>query len=72
MTRHPAKALEKLHASANKIGYGTVATTIPACGSFAAMPSGNDRRATEFEFQREIRKIGQPVDRSEWGMTPPP
>ena len=27
-------------------------------------------RASEFEFQRELDKIGKPIDRSEWGMTP--
>ena len=32
---------------------------------------GNDERATEFEVHRELNKIGKPVDRSEWGMTPP-
>jgi len=28
-------------------------------------------RANEFEFARSIKKIGKPVDKSEWGMTPP-
>jgi endothelin-converting enzyme/putative endopeptidase len=31
----------------------------------------NDERATEFEVQRRLSKIGKPVDRSEWSMTPP-
>jgi putative endopeptidase len=31
---------------------------------------GNAMRASEFEFNRNINKLGQPVDRSEWGMTP--
>jgi putative endopeptidase len=31
----------------------------------------NAIRAKEFEFDRNIRKIGQPVDKSEWEMTPP-
>jgi putative endopeptidase len=31
---------------------------------------GNALRATEFEFQRQLDKIGKPVDRSEWGMAP--
>jgi putative endopeptidase len=30
----------------------------------------NVRAATEFEFQRNLTKIGQPVDRDEWFMTP--
>jgi putative endopeptidase len=31
---------------------------------------GNAARATEFMYQRELDKIGKPIDRSEWGMTP--
>lgn len=32
---------------------------------------GNVMRASGFEFKRMISKIGKPVDRSEWGITPP-
>ena len=44
---------------------------------YAAVPiarddlAGNVRRAAAFEFARQMRKVGQPVDRDEWGMTPP-
>ncbi len=31
---------------------------------------GNAQRATEFEYQRNLNKLGKPVDRTEWGMTP--
>ena len=31
----------------------------------------NVRRASAFENSRELGKIGKPVDRNEWGMTPP-
>ncbi|WNM19777.1 M13 family metallopeptidase [Flavobacterium capsici] len=31
---------------------------------------GNTARATEFEYQRNLDKLGKPVDRSEWGLTP--
>lgn len=31
----------------------------------------NEMRATEFETQRNLDKIGKPIDRIEWGMTPP-
>ena len=31
---------------------------------------GNVTRAGEFEYDREINKLGKPIDRSEWGMTP--
>ncbi len=30
----------------------------------------NTQRATEFEYQRNLNKLGKPVDRTEWGMTP--
>jgi endothelin-converting enzyme/putative endopeptidase len=65
------QALGKLAAIANKIGYpdkwrdyGTVQI---ARGDLA----GNARRATAFEVKRQLDKIGKPVDRGEWGMTPP-
>src|SRR5438094_8024541 len=31
----------------------------------------NELRAENFEAKRELNKIGKPVDRTEWGMTPP-
>jgi len=31
---------------------------------------GNAQRATEFEYNRMLNKLGKPVDRTEWGMTP--
>jgi putative endopeptidase len=31
---------------------------------------GNYKRAQEFEYMRNIDKLGQPIDRAEWGMTP--
>jgi putative endopeptidase len=31
---------------------------------------GNAMRAAAFEYQRQLDKIGKPIDRSEWGMTP--
>lgn len=31
---------------------------------------GNAWRANEFEYQRNLDKVGKPIDRSEWGMTP--
>jgi putative endopeptidase len=31
---------------------------------------GNATRAAEFEYQRQLDKIGKPIDRTEWGMTP--
>jgi putative endopeptidase len=31
---------------------------------------GNVMRATEFEVQRNVDKLGKPIDRNEWDMTP--
>jgi putative endopeptidase len=32
---------------------------------------GNLERSAAFEYDRELKKIGKPVDEKEWGMTPP-
>ena len=65
------KALEKLHAIANKVGYPDrwrdYSPVEVTRGDFI----GNVTRATVFESKRELAKIGKPVDRGEWGMTPP-
>jgi predicted metalloendopeptidase len=31
---------------------------------------GNIARANAFEYQRNLNKLGKPIDRTEWGMTP--
>jgi endothelin-converting enzyme/putative endopeptidase len=64
-------ALEKLHAVANKIGYPDHWRDYTSLAIVRGDAFGNANRAREFEFQRELGKIGKPVDRSEWGMTPP-
>ncbi len=65
------QALGKLATYGNKIGYPDRWRDYGALkvepGAFIA----NVRRATEFETDRRLAKIGQPVDRGEWGMTPP-
>ena len=62
----------KLRAIANKIGYpGPAGATTRRCASSAATRYGNSQRADAFEFRRSLDKIGKPVDRTEWGMTPP-
>jgi endothelin-converting enzyme/putative endopeptidase len=66
-----AQAFEKLHGMRNKIGYPDrwrdYSGLRVARGDFM----GNLRRALEFESRRKLAKIGAPVDRGEWGMTPP-
>ncbi|MBS0449110.1 MAG: M13 family metallopeptidase [Proteobacteria bacterium] len=32
--------------------------------------AGNVARATDFEYERNLAKLGKPIDRDEWGMTP--
>lgn len=66
-----ARALDKLHAMVNKIGYPDrwrdYSTITVSRTDFA----GNVQRAGQFEVRRQLAKIGKPLDRSEWGMTPP-
>ena len=65
------RAKEKLHLVANKIGYPEKwrdYTTLTVRPDDAL---GNADGATQFENDRELAKIGQPVDKQEWGMTPP-
>jgi putative endopeptidase len=65
------KALEKLHAITNKIGYPDHWRDYSSVRIVRNDALGNDERATEFEFNRQLAKIGKPVDRTEWAMTPP-
>jgi endothelin-converting enzyme/putative endopeptidase len=65
------KALEKLHAVANKIGYPDKWRDYSSVAIVRGDALGNDERATIFEFHRQLAKIGKPVDHSEWDMTPP-
>jgi endothelin-converting enzyme/putative endopeptidase len=64
-------ALEKLHAVANKIGYPDKWRDYSTVKVVRGDAIGNADRASEFEFHRQIAKIGKPVDRMEWLMTPP-
>ena len=56
---------------ANKIGYPDKFRDYSALIVNAEDAIGNDERANNFENDRELGKIGKPVDRGEWGMTPP-
>jgi putative endopeptidase len=65
------QALVKLHGLVNKIGYPEkwrdYAPVNVSPGSFL----DDVNAATVFESRRQLAKIGKPVDRTEWGMTPP-
>ena len=68
-TKKQAKV--KLDAIRNKIGYPDVYRDY---SSVVIKPDdllGNIARADEFESKRDIAKIDKPLDRKEWGMTPP-
>jgi predicted metalloendopeptidase len=66
-----AKAREKLHAVAEKIGYPDHWRDYSNLTVWSTDAFGNQRRATAFENDRELAKIGKPVDKLEWGMSPP-
>ena len=65
------QAMVKLHAVTNKIGYPDKWRDYSSVKIVRGEAVGNDERASEFEVRRTLGKIGQPVDRSEWNMTPP-
>ena len=65
------RALEKLHAVANKVGYPDRWRDYSSLDVRPSELFGNVERATLFESRRELAKIGKPVDRGEWGMTAP-
>jgi endothelin-converting enzyme/putative endopeptidase len=65
------EALLKLKAVTNKIGYPNKWRDYSSVEIKRDDAVGNGMRADRFEFQRELNKIGKPVDRQEWGMTPP-
>ena len=65
------QALAKLHAMADKIGYPDKWRDYSKLEIVRGDNLGNVERARQFEFNRQLAKIGKPVDRGEWGMTPP-
>jgi len=65
------KAFEKLHGVANKIGYPDKWRDYGKLQIIAGDYAGNGNRGTRFEYERDLSKIGKPVDRGEWDMTPP-
>jgi putative endopeptidase len=65
------QALLKLHAMANKIGYPDKWRDYSKLEIIRGDELGNLERSRRFAFNRQLAKIGKPVDRGEWGMTPP-
>jgi putative endopeptidase len=65
-----AQALDKLDAFTPKIGYPDVWRDYSAIQIDPDDLVGNVRRSTAFEVDRNLAKIGRPIDRSEWFMLP--
>jgi putative endopeptidase len=66
-----AKALDKLHATALKIGYPDKFRDYSSLAIDRGDLVKSIKATTVFEWNREVRRLDDPVDRTEWGMTPP-
>ena len=65
------RGLEKLKAIANKVGYPDKWRDYTSVRIDREDAVGNAARAAAYEFRRDLNKIGKPVDRAEWQMSPP-
>jgi endothelin-converting enzyme/putative endopeptidase len=65
------QAWAKLHAVMDKIGYPDKWRDYSALTIERGDALGNSQRANAFEFHRQLAKIGKPLDKTEWSMTPP-
>jgi putative endopeptidase len=65
------KALEKLHTFVPKIGYPDTWRDYSALSIRAGELVGDIHNADQFEWNRRLKRLDDPVDRSEWYMTPP-
>lgn len=64
------EALKKVDNFMIKIGYPDQWRDYSALKIVKNDLYGNATRATEFEYNRNLAKLGKPVDRTEWGMNP--
>jgi putative endopeptidase len=65
------QAIGKLDAFMNKIGYPDKWRDYSALNIDRGIFVRDMWRSNAFEFKRDMNKVGKPVDRTEWGMTPP-
>lgn len=66
-----AKATQKLNVFLKKIGYTSKWKSFDDVTINKGDYLGNARNARMHAYNEEISKIGKPVDKTEWGMTPP-
>lgn len=66
-----AKAKEKLHAVVNKVGYPDKWRDYAKLDIVRGDALGNQERVRQFNFARDLAKIGKPVGKNEWMMSPP-
>jgi putative endopeptidase len=64
-------AITKLAAFGQKIGYPDKWIDYSRFNVSRDSYAGNVIHASEFQEWRDLNKIGKPVDKTEWGMTPP-
>ncbi len=65
-----ARALEKLEQFTPKVGYPDTWRDYADLEIKPGDVVGNLRRAASFEADRDLARVGQPVDRNEWFMSP--
>jgi putative endopeptidase len=65
------KAEDKLAKIVNKIGYPSKWRSYEGLPIDRVSFLANAERASAFEVRRELAKVGKPVDKEEWEMTPP-
>lgn len=65
------QALVKLGAVVNKIGFPDKWETYPGVVIHKNDFFGNAQSVAEFKYNKMVNRLGKPVDKTEWGMTPP-
>ena len=65
------KAIEKLNAITRKIGYADKWKDYKGLDVNRDSYFKNIMNATQWNYQYEVSQVGKPVDRTQWGMTPP-
>ncbi len=65
------QALTKLHEVTNKIGYPDKWRDYSSVKITRGAYFADTERVHEFDVQRNFEKLGKPVDKTEWGMSPP-